>query len=86
VRLANYAGTATSEHASLGVLDLNPRIGLWLYGPTNAKYQVETATNLTGPSNWFSQGAFLLTNGSLQLEGPQWTNGPIRFYKLTPVQ
>jgi hypothetical protein len=69
---------ATSD-ASFGVR-MN-RFGFTITGTSNLVLVVEACTNLTNPT-WSLVGTNTLTGGSSYFSDPEWTNHPVRFYRL----
>jgi len=65
--------------ASFGVR--TNRFGFTITGASNLVLVVEASTNPTNPA-WIPVGTNTLTGGSSYFSDPQWTNYPVRFYRL----
>jgi hypothetical protein len=70
---------AQTSDGSFGVQ--NNQFGFNITGTSNIVVVVEACTNLANPS-WSPVGTNTLTGGSSYFSDPQWTNYPIRFYRL----
>jgi hypothetical protein len=57
------------------------RFGFTITGTTNIPILIEAATNLTA-SCWTPLQTCTLTNASIYFSDPDWTNHPIRFYRI----
>jgi hypothetical protein len=57
------------------------RFGFNITGTTNIPIVVEATTNL-GAGAWVPLQSVSLTNGSFYFSDPQWTNYPVRFYRI----
>ena len=56
--------------------------GFTISWATNASVVVEAATNLANPV-WIPVSTSPLTSGTSYFSDPQWTNYPVRFYRVT---
>jgi hypothetical protein len=65
--------------ASFGVR--TNRFGFNITGTSNLVIVVEACTNLVNPI-WSPLGTNILTNCSSYFSDPQWTNYPVRCYRL----
>ncbi len=57
------------------------QFGFTITGSSNLVIMVDACTNLTSPI-WSSVGTNTLTGGSSYFSDPEWTNHPVRFYRL----
>ncbi|MDB6125855.1 MAG: cell surface protein [Pedosphaera sp.] len=59
----------------------NNQFGFTITGTPNIPIVVEACTNLFSPA-WITVQACSITNGSIYLSDPPWTNNPRRFYRI----
>jgi hypothetical protein len=57
------------------------QFGFIISWATNLSVVVEACTNLSNPT-WSPVSTNILTNGSSYFGDPQWTNYPMRLYRL----
>jgi hypothetical protein len=69
----------TTSDASFGVR--TNRFGFTIIGASDLLIVVEACTNLANAA-WTSVGTNTLTGGSSYFSDPEWTNHPVRFYRL----
>jgi len=58
------------------------QFGFTITGTSNLVVLVEATTNLTSPV-WITIKTNTLTDGSSYFSDPQWTNYPLRLYRLS---
>jgi hypothetical protein len=70
---------AQTSNSSFGVQ--SNQFGFNISGTTSIPIVVEACTNVSNP-NWVPLLNYTLTNGTVYFTDPQWTNYPVRFYRL----
>ena len=58
------------------------QFGFDITGTSNIPIVVEASANLAGPV-WTPLQSLTLTNGLFHFSDPQWTNYPVRFYRIS---